>query len=612
MLKIIDFHAHIIPPKLVETLRRKGGAYGVEVSGAEAAPAIRLAGSSWTKPIPLPLCRIAERLETLDRQGIDMQVMANWIDFSGYTMPAELGIKFSELQNELVAEVAAANTERLLFAATLPMQAPTAAVKVMERAVTEYGTRSVQIATYFGGDRFLDDPALDPVWEAAQALGVLVYIHPYDETPPNGTRDYFLHNVVNYPLQTAIAIPRMIFARVLERFPKMKICFPHGGGYLPYQFGRIRRAAEVRPEPKVHGYAGDPLDQFKSFYFDTIVHNPKSLAYLADMVGADRLVMGSDYPFDMNDPDPVASVRAGIAPEAHAMVLGGTAASLIGLPAETLLTGRKHTTSDETSSYASGTARLNYKLEGDIGPWVTLAHSLASDLALLDGLAGKLVDAGYRVLRFDIRGHGGSDVPAGPYTMPALAADVRALLAGLGIERTHWVGVSLGAMIGMTLALEYPGIIDRMVVADTTAGYGVEGHRGWRDRIAAVEEGGTGAIQQGTLARWFTDGFRARFPDIVARIGAMIPATPAAGWVGCAQAILGYDIHDRIGDIVSPALVIVGSQDHATPPEMAEALASGIPGAELVVIPDAAHQSLIEQPELFDGHVINFLANTKA
>lgn len=333
MSKIIDFHAHLIPPKLIEAIRRNGGAYGVESSGTDSAPAIRLEGSSWTKPIPLPLSRITERLETLDRQGIDMQVMANWIDFSGYTMPAGLGIKFSELQNELVAEVVASRPDRFLFAGTLPMQAPDAAVKVLERAADDYGIRAVQVATYFGGDRFLDDPALDAVWEAAQALGVLVYVHPYDETPPNGTKDYFLHNIVNYPLQTAIAIPRMIFARVFERFPDLKVCFPHGGGYLPYQFGRIRRAAIVRPEPKVHGYQGDPLDQLKGCYFDTIVHNPKSLAYLADMVGAERLVMGSDYPFDMNDPDPVASVRAGIAPEHQAMVLGGTAARLMDLDA---------------------------------------------------------------------------------------------------------------------------------------------------------------------------------------------------------------------------------------------------------------------------------------
>ena len=333
MPRIIDFHAHLIPPRLVETLRARGSEYGVHVSGTVEAPLIRLENSTWTKPLPLPLTRVAERIAMLDRQGIDQQVMAPWIDFSGYTMPAELGLRFAELQNETIAEVAAAHPERLLGAATVPMQAPDDAARVLRHAVDALGFRSVQIATYFGGQRFLDDPLLDPFWRAAEDMQVLVYFHPYDEQPPNGTQDYFLHNVVNYPLQTAIAIPRMIFGGVFHRFPRMRVCFPHGGGYLPYQFGRIRRAAAVRPEPKVHGYAGDPLDQFRNFYFDTIVHNPASLRFLADMVGADRLVMGSDYPFDMNDPDPVASVRAGIAPEWQDSVLGGLAARLLGLDA---------------------------------------------------------------------------------------------------------------------------------------------------------------------------------------------------------------------------------------------------------------------------------------
>lgn len=327
---IIDFHAHLIPPKLIETIRRRGAEFGVESGGTDAAPTIRLESSSWTKPIPLPLSRIAERIETMDRQGIDMQVMAPWIDFSGYTMPAALGERFSELQNETIAEVVASRPDRFLGAATVPMQDPQAAIRVLDRALAA-GFRSVQVATYFGGTRFLDDPALDPFWAAAEERGVLVYFHPYDEQPPNGTKDYFLHNVVNYPLQTAIAIPRMIFGGVFQRFPRLKVCFPHGGGYLPYQFGRIRRAAVVRPEPKVHGYAGDPLDEMKHFYFDTIVHNPASLRFLAEMVGTDRLVMGSDYPFDMNDPDPVGTVRAGLPEAAHAAVMGGTAASLLGL-----------------------------------------------------------------------------------------------------------------------------------------------------------------------------------------------------------------------------------------------------------------------------------------
>lgn len=330
-MSVIDFHAHLIPPRMLRLLQRDGGRYGVEVGGPEDAPTVRLEGSSWTKPVPLPLTRIDERLRVLDRQGIDLQVMASWIDFSGYTMPVELGTRFAELQNECIAEVAADHPDRLLAAATVPLADAATAARVLERANRDYGMRTVQVATYFGGSRFLDDPALDPFWDAASGLGVLVYFHPYDEAPPAGTKDYFLHNVVNYPLQTAIAIPRLIFGGVFDRFPDLRVCFPHGGGFLPYQFGRIRRAAAVRPEPKVHGFGGDPLDVLKRFHFDTIVHDPRALAFLAEMVGPERLVMGSDYPFDMNDPDPVGSVKAGLAPEWHEAVTGGTAARLLGI-----------------------------------------------------------------------------------------------------------------------------------------------------------------------------------------------------------------------------------------------------------------------------------------
>lgn len=328
--RIIDGHAHLIPPRLVQAIRSRGASFGVEAGGTEAAPTIRLEGSGWTKPIPLPLTRLAERIETLDRQGIEAQVCAGWIDFTGYTMPAALGAAFAEVQNEMLALTVADHADRLAGVATVPMQDPAAAARMLERAMRDYGFRSVQIATYHGGEVFLDDPKFDPFWEAAQDLGALVCFHPYDEKFPPGTADYFLHNVVNYPLQSAIAISRMIFGGVFDRFPTMKCCFPHGGGYLPYQFGRIRRAAIVRPEPKARGFSGDPLDRLKTLWFDTVTHNPASLRYLAEMVGAERMVMGSDYPFDMNDPDPVGSVKAGLPENAWASAMGGNARMLMG------------------------------------------------------------------------------------------------------------------------------------------------------------------------------------------------------------------------------------------------------------------------------------------
>lgn len=326
---VIDCHAHIIPPKLVDAIQRRGAHYGVEVGGPANAPTIRLEGSSWTKPVPLPLTRIAERIATMDQQGVDVQVLSGWIDFSGYTMPLDEAVRFSELQNEAIAEVVASNADRYAGAANVPLQDARAASEVLRRSVEQYGFKSVQVATYFGGDRFLDDPRLDPFWEVAQDLEILILFHPYEEKHPAGLSDFFLHNCIGYPLQTAIAISRMIFGGVFTRFPKLRARFPHAGGALPYQFERIRRAAEVRPEAKAKGFSGDPLDVLKTLYFDTVTSNPPTLRFLADLVGAERMMLGSDYPFDMAERDPVATVTAAIEAPHRAAVLGGTAQKLL-------------------------------------------------------------------------------------------------------------------------------------------------------------------------------------------------------------------------------------------------------------------------------------------
>lgn len=254
----------------------------------------------------------------------------------------------------------------------------------------------------------------------------------------------------------------------------------------------------------------------------------------------------------------------------------------------------------------SESVALHHVIEGE-GPWITLAHSLASDMRLLEAQAQRLAQR-FRVLRLDIRGHGGSPAPAPPYSMAGLAGDVQALFDQLGIVKTAWLGVSLGGMIGLTHAIAHPDVITRMVVADTTSGYPEAAHGGWRERIAAVRERGTKAVVDGTLARWFTPGFAQREPALMQHFGTMIAATPADGFIGCCEAILGYDIEADLPRIGVPVLVMVGDQDQATPPAMAQALASFIPGARYQSIEAAAHQSNVEQPGAFNAGMEQFLA----
>jgi aminocarboxymuconate-semialdehyde decarboxylase len=199
----------------------------------------------------------------------------------------------------------------------------------MERAMSQYGFRAAQIATYLGPSRFLDDPALDPFWQAMAEMKVLLIFHPYDEQPAAGLREYFLHNCIGYPLQSTVAVARMMFGGVFTRFPDLMVKIPHGGGLLPALIERFRHAAEFRPEPRSKGYRGDPLDVMKTLYYDTLTFSPAALRYLIDIVGTERLMLGSDYPFEMADMDPVANVKAAVAPEHQEAVLGGTAAGIL-------------------------------------------------------------------------------------------------------------------------------------------------------------------------------------------------------------------------------------------------------------------------------------------
>jgi 3-oxoadipate enol-lactonase len=240
------------------------------------------------------------------------------------------------------------------------------------------------------------------------------------------------------------------------------------------------------------------------------------------------------------------------------------------------------------------------------GPWLTLSHSLSCDLSMWQPQRAAL-EKRFTLLRFDTRGHGQTDAPAGPYTFELLTDDVLGLLDALKIERTHFCGLSMGGMIGQHLALKAPDRIDRLVLADTTSRMPAEARPLWAERIRVAQEQGMAAHVQPTLERWFTAPWRAAHPETMERIGALIRATPVAGYVGCAQAIAGFDVSDRLGGIRAPTLVIVGREDAGTPPAMAQAIAAAIPGARLEIVPEAAHLSNIEQADAFNRLLLDFL-----
>ena len=248
---------------------------------------------------------------------------------------------------------------------------------------------------------------------------------------------------------------------------------------------------------------------------------------------------------------------------------------------------------------------VRYLIEGS-GPWVTLSHSLSCDLTMWDGLAAALAPS-FKVLRHDTRGHGASGAPAGAYSFEQLTADITGLLDVLHIDRTHFVGLSMGGMIGQHFALAAPQRLGRLVIASSTSRIPPEAGPLWDERVRLAREQGCAALVEGTLGRWFTPAFRAARADATGRIGRLIAATPVAGYVGCAAAIRHLDITARIGAIRAPTLVIAGADDPGTPPAMSEVIAAAIPGARLEIIPSASHLSCIEQPETFNRLVADFL-----
>jgi 3-oxoadipate enol-lactonase len=249
--------------------------------------------------------------------------------------------------------------------------------------------------------------------------------------------------------------------------------------------------------------------------------------------------------------------------------------------------------------------QINYAVEGQ-GPWVVMSHSLACNLSMWDEQAAALARR-YKVLRYDLRGHGASDAPPGDYTFEMLAYDVHGLLEELEIESCHWVGLSIGGMIGQTFALKFPGVFKSMVLADTTSRNPPEARAMWDARIRTAREKGMEVLVEATLGRWFTEPFRKSRPDMMARMSAMIRSTPVAGYAGCCAAIPTLNLTDKLKAVDCPTLVIVGEQDPGAPPEVARAIHAAIPGSELVEIPSAAHISNLEQTAVFNRALLAFL-----
>jgi aminocarboxymuconate-semialdehyde decarboxylase len=287
------------------------------------------------------------RIEECDQAGVTMQVLSTVpVMFSYWARPAD-ALDLSRRLNDHIAEVVRAHPARFAGLATIPLQDPEMAARELERCVSELGLRGAQIGTHVDANPHfgridtlnLDNASLQPVWSAAEQLGAAIFVHPWDMLGKERMPKYWLPWLVGMPAETSLAICSMIFGGVFERFPKLRVAFAHGGGAFPFTIGRIEHAFHVRPDLCATDNKANPRkyladgDTPARFYVDSLVHDPDALKLLMKLFGAQRVALGSDYPF------PLGEARSGeliegmneLSPQVKTQLLSGTAREFLGL-----------------------------------------------------------------------------------------------------------------------------------------------------------------------------------------------------------------------------------------------------------------------------------------
>jgi aminocarboxymuconate-semialdehyde decarboxylase len=267
----------------------------------------------------------------MDEKKIGLYVLSSTPFAFFYEVEDDLAVELAKFQNDQLSEMVKKYPDRFSAMATLPLQVPNEAVKELERAVKKLGLRGVEIGSHVG-NRELGDETFWPIYKTLERLNVPIFIHPHHVAGMERLEDFYLTNLIGNPLDTTIAAARLIFSGVLEKYPGLKIILAHGGGQFPYIVGRMEHGYQVRPEckEKVHQ---SPMAFFKNFYFDIITHNPDALRYLIRIAGSDHVLLGSDYPYDMGDPNPVQTVSelSGIKAGDRQKILRENAIALFGL-----------------------------------------------------------------------------------------------------------------------------------------------------------------------------------------------------------------------------------------------------------------------------------------
>jgi aminocarboxymuconate-semialdehyde decarboxylase len=277
------------------------------------------------------LTNIDQRLFDMDEMGIDMQAIIPSPNLCFYELDPELGRRMHVIVNDRMAEIVAKRPDQFVALGVVPLQETEVAVAELERCVRELGLRGVQVLAWVDGDE-LSAPRLEPFWAKAAELGTLVFIHPNGFSQGERFGEHYFDNIIGHPLATAVALQRLIFDGVLERHPGLKILAAHGGGYLPAYAGRMDHAWGAREDCRTR-ISQPPSTYLKRLYFDTVVFAPEQVEHLVRVFGADHVIMGTDYPYDMGDYDPISLVEGltNLDNPSKSAIAGGNAKTLLGI-----------------------------------------------------------------------------------------------------------------------------------------------------------------------------------------------------------------------------------------------------------------------------------------
>ncbi len=336
MLKI-DIHTHILPPSWPNLRERYGygGFVSLESCGCDRAK--MLIDGKFFREIESNCWDPLQRMKEYDEHGCQVQVLSTVPVMFSYWAKPEHGADLAKLLNDHLAGVVAEHPKRFVGLGTLPMQDADLAIKELERCVRALKMPGVQIGTNVNGKN-LDDAALFPIFQGAEALGACVFVHPWEMLGKERMPKYWLPWLVGMPAETALAICSVIFSGLLEKLPKLRLCFAHGGGAFPATLGRIAHGFDARPDLCAIDNSTNPREYLSRIYYDALVHDADYLRFFVNQVGASRIAMGTDYPFPLGEAKPGALIEScGFDAGTTQRLMHGTALEWLGLPKERFL-----------------------------------------------------------------------------------------------------------------------------------------------------------------------------------------------------------------------------------------------------------------------------------